>query len=89
LDFQLDPVKTQTSETLIIIGVAFLRPTNSPIFPTLHYSPSNYLLCNIHIQLEEFMKYHPSSLGFGARGHYSKVIFLRNSQMVIIGTRRK
>ena len=29
LDFHLDPVRTQTSET--VIGVAFLRPTNSPI----------------------------------------------------------
>ena len=31
LVFHLDPVRTQTSETNTIIGVAFLRPTNSPI----------------------------------------------------------
>jgi hypothetical protein len=81
LVFHLDLVRAQTSETNTIIGVAFLRPTNSPILP--FPLPSKYL--NAHIQLEEVMKSHcGSSLGFGARGGYSKVAFLGNLEMVII-----
>ena len=63
LVFHLDPVRTQTSETNTIIGVAFLRPSNSPIslpFPLL----SKYL--NAHVQLEEVVKSHyHSSLDVG------------------------
>jgi hypothetical protein len=45
---------------------------------------------NAHIQLEEVMKScHPSSLGFGAGGGYSKAAFLENLEMVITGTGRK
>jgi hypothetical protein len=38
-NMQPDSVRTQMSETNTIIGVAFLRPTNFPIFSTL-LSPS-------------------------------------------------
>jgi hypothetical protein len=65
--------------------VAFLRPSNSPIFPTLLHPLKKYL--NAHIQLEKVMKSHcPSSLGFGDGGDYSKVAFLGNLVMVIIET---
>jgi hypothetical protein len=34
MDFQGDPIRTQkSSETITIVGVTFLRPTNSLIFP--------------------------------------------------------
>jgi hypothetical protein len=52
LMFHLDPVRTLTSET--IIGVAFLKPMNSPIFPNFPRLFKKYL--NAHIQLEEVMK---------------------------------
>jgi hypothetical protein len=70
-----------------IIGVAFLRTTNVPIFPSL---PPFQRYLNAHIELEEVMKSRcPSSLGFVAGGSYSKVAFLGNLEMVIIGTGRK
>jgi hypothetical protein len=84
LGFQLDPVRTQTSE--IIVGMAFLRPTDSLIFP----NPFLQRYLNARIQLEELMKSHrPSSLGFGVGGGYSKVAFLGSLELVITGTGRK
>jgi hypothetical protein len=70
------------------MGVAFLRPTNFPIFPPLPPPLQKYL--NAHIQFEEVMKSHcPNSLKFGAGSGYYKVVFLGNLEMVIIGTGRK
>lgn len=87
MDVWLDPVRTQTPEINTIVGVAFLRPTNS-LFSLPFSLPSKYL--NAHIQLEKPMKSRcPSSLGFGAGGGYSKVAFPGNLVMVIIGTGRK
>ena len=90
LDFQLgsDSGRTQKTKTKTIVGVAFLRPTNSFIFSPLPPPLQRYV--NVHIQLEKVMKSHPpSSLDYGAGGSYSKVVFLGNLEMVIIGTRRK
>jgi hypothetical protein len=84
----MDPVRTQTSQINTIIVMAFLKPTNTPIFLTLPLTLSKYL--NAHIQHEKVMKScHPSSLSFGAGGDYSKVAFVRNLEMVIIRTGRK
>jgi hypothetical protein len=67
--------------------VAFLKPTNSPFFPTL-LPFLKYL--NAHIQLEEIMKSCCScSLVFGTGGGCSKSTFIGNLEMVIIGTERK
>ena len=72
----------QTSETKTIVGVAFLRPNNSPIFP---YPCSASRYHNANIKLEEVMKSRSlSSLGFGARGGYFKVVFLGNVEMIRI-----
>ena len=80
MDFQPDPVKTQTSETITTVGVTFLRTTNSLIFST---PPSRYL--SAHTQQEEVMKsHHSGSLGLGAGGGYSKVVFLRQESTWIV-----
>jgi hypothetical protein len=69
----MNPIQGQTSETKSIVDVAFLRPTNSPIFPPVPW-PSKYL--NIHIQLKEVMKSHcPRSLSLGARRGYYRLYF--------------
>ena len=64
--------------------MAFLRPTNSPIFPTLTHPLQKYL--KAHIQLEEVMKIRPPrSVGFGAGSDYSKVAFLGNLEIIMTG----
>jgi hypothetical protein len=85
----LIPFSPHTSEITTIIGVAFLSPTNSCIFPTHTLNPLHKYL-NAHIHLEEVMKSDcGSSLGFGVGGGYSTFAFLGNLKVVIIGTRRK
>ena len=84
LVFHLDLVRAQTSETNTIIGVAFLRPTNSPIFPTL------YPLKNISMPIFSLKKLWrvvaPVSWALGLE---SVIIGnLGNVEMVIIGTGR-
>ena len=78
LDFQLDPVRTGTPEATATIDVAFLRPTNSVIFP----NPAHSISLNAHIRLGKVMKSHPTSLGLGAGSDHSEVVFLGNLVMV-------
>jgi hypothetical protein len=84
LDFKQDPIRTQNSETKRIICVAFLR-LKTPLFTLPSPHPFKYIS-----MLEEVIKSNPSSsLGFGAGGIYSKVTFLGNLEMLMIGTWRK
>jgi hypothetical protein len=65
MDFQLDPARTQTSET------------NNRLLASSPPPPPRDR--NTHFQQEEVMKSHcPSSLGLGTGGGYSKVVFLGN-----------